>query len=277
MVFVVTARGNAESIVVLLVLVSLYLFHEGVYVLAGLVFGAAVHVKIYPIIYSLAFYLAMSKHKGVYSLVEVNAARARFAVGALISLLPLTYIGYRLYGRAFIDEAYLYHLGRKDIRHNFSPYFYMLYLTVDEEDIGINLLTFVPQVVLLGCLAKQFANSRDMPFCLFCQTVVFVTFNKVITSQYFLWYLCLFPLSLPQLRLGFGEAVICMLLWLTPQGFWLLTAYYLEFQGWNTFMVVWFQGLAFFTANVGLLAKFIRKYREVSCLVERKCDVNKVD
>lgn len=65
-------------------------------------------------------------------------------------------------------------------RHNFSAYFYMLYLTVEEEDIGISLLTFVPQMLLLLALAKKFGNnSGDLPFCLFCQTHVFVVYNKV--------------------------------------------------------------------------------------------------
>ena len=68
-------------------------------------------------------------------------------------------------------------------RHNFSAYFYMLYLTVEEEDIGINLLTFVPQMLLLLALAKKFGNLHDLPFCLFCQTHVFVVYNKVCTAK----------------------------------------------------------------------------------------------
>ena len=62
----------------------------------------------------------------------------------------------------------------------------MLYLTVEEEDIGISLLTFVPQMVLLLALAKKFGNIHDLPFCLFCQTHIFVVYNKVSVRFYFI-------------------------------------------------------------------------------------------
>ena len=57
-------------------------------------------------------------------------------------------------------------------RHNFSVYFYMLYLTVDEDDLGISLITFLPQLILLLALSKKFGNRRDLPFCLFCQVLI---------------------------------------------------------------------------------------------------------
>jgi phosphatidylinositol glycan class M len=41
-----------------------------------------------------------------------------------------------------------------------------------------------------------------------------------------------------------------------------LPAYLLEFKGNNTFTFIWVESLAFFCANVGILAKIIRKYRE---------------
>ena len=59
----------------------------------------------------------------------------------------------------------------------------MLYLTVEDDDVGISLLTFLPQALLVLALALQFGNARDLPFCLFCQTVVFVTYNKVLRAK----------------------------------------------------------------------------------------------
>ena len=59
----------------------------------------------------------------------------------------------------------------------------------------------------------------------------------MITSQYFLWYLSLLPLSLSWLRFTKLEAFACLSIWLATQGSWLLPAYYLEFVGSNTFQV----------------------------------------
>ena len=41
-----------------------------------------------------------------------------------------------------------------------------------------------------------------------------------------------------------------------------MPAYFLEFKGYNTFQFIWIESLAFFAANVGLLSKFVRIYRQ---------------
>ena len=79
---------------------------------------------------------------------------------------------------------------------------------------------------------QQFGrNPADLPFCIFAQTFVFVAYNKVVTSQYFLWYLSLLPLVIPKLKLSKYEAVTSLLLWGFTQASWLLPAYFLEFKG----------------------------------------------
>lgn len=273
----VSTRGSAESVIVALVLLTIHLYQQKVFILTGLVYGLAIHMKIYPIVYCLTLYFPLTNSTGLKSLFDLNTARLRLATSTVVSLAVLTYLFYDLYGYEFLDNTYLYHITRKDIRHNFSVYFYLLYLTVEYEDVGLNLVTFLPQLILLMLLSYRFCNIYDVNFCLFCQTLVFVTFNKVVTAQYFLWYFSLLPLILPSLKFSKKDVFVGCLLWSFAQGSWLLPAYLLEFKGNNTFLFIWLEGLAFFCANVGILAKIIRRHREVSSVIEEQCNVQKLD
>ncbi|KAJ3211879.1 pentamidine resistance factor [Dinochytrium kinnereticum] len=94
--------------------------------------------------------------------------------------------------------------------------------------------------------------AKDLPFSFFAQTFAFVMMNKVVTSQYFMWYLCFLPLILTSSRLltthkTLGIALIG--LWVFGQAFWLLFAYLLEHKGWNTFRQLWGAGAVFAVCN----------------------------
>jgi phosphatidylinositol glycan class M len=234
----VSARGNAESFLAVLVLLSLLCLLRGRVTLSAVSYGAAVHVKIFPAIYSLPILLYLQdrdnptprgscneplfKPSGsVVSLLKwirgfPNVHQLRYVVVSTAVFFSLTGIFYLLYGSEFVHEAYLYHVTRRDIKHNFSPYFYLLYLIQGTGlSLPVGLLAFLPQVGLL--LAAAISLHRDIVFCCFVQTFVFVTFNKVCTSQYFLWYLCLLPLVLPFSNMGLRQWTAITTLWFTGQ------------------------------------------------------------
>ena len=90
----------------------------------------------------------------------------------------------------------MYHLHRLDHRHNFSPYFYLIYLTYPGLTAPVfdmpwwrsllrsPLASFLPQMSLTLGLGLLFGQDRDdLVFAWFVQTMVFVIFNKVCTSQ----------------------------------------------------------------------------------------------
>jgi phosphatidylinositol glycan class M len=69
----------------------------------------------------------------------------------------------------FIDESYLYHIRRQDVRHNFSMYFYPLYLLQDSTALSklLSIGAFVPQAIAVFGIAFKFYD--DLPFCMFLQ------------------------------------------------------------------------------------------------------------
>ncbi|XP_029633767.1 GPI mannosyltransferase 1 [Octopus sinensis] len=264
----ICTRGNAESIITFLVLFSLLTCLKRHLFFAAMLYGIAIHTKIYPIIYAPSIYLNLAsesftkpnkKLQKIKNLLLPNSDQILFALVSILTLASLTSIFYFAYDWPFIQEAYLYHISRKDTRHNFSLFFYLLYLTADlSHSTLIGLITFLPQIILI--LAITLVYFADLPFCWFLLTVIFVMFNKVCTSQYFLWYLCLLPLLLPSLQLTVFHGLILILLWFLGQGIWLLPAYFLEFEGSNTFIYICLASVVFFFIQTFILYILINKY-----------------
>lgn len=90
----------------------------------------------------------------------------------------------------FVDNTFLYHVRRLDHRHNFAVYFYPIYLASSSSLssspwttlLRHPLSSFVPQLGLSIGLGFAFGGT-DIAFAWLVQTLAFVAFNKVCTSQ----------------------------------------------------------------------------------------------
>ena len=159
-------------------------------------------------------------------------------------------------------------MSRIDHRHNFSPYNILLYLTsvpsaslsTTAPSLRLESVAFAPQILLSCVLIPLVVAKRDLSTAMMAQTFAFVTFNKVCTSQYFLWYMIFLPLYLPAssflLSPKLGAATLA--LWVATQAAWLQQAYQLEFLGESTFIPgLWAASVLFFLVNCWILGVII--------------------
>ncbi|KAF2560194.1 hypothetical protein F2Q70_00014613 [Brassica cretica] len=202
-------------------------------------------------------------HFSILAVFKSLFSRERIMFGLISGgvFLACNAVSFYFYGHEFLHEALLYHLTRTDPRHNFSIYFYHIYLHYERPFSAVEkLISFLPQFTVQ--LALVFCFSQDLVFCMFLQTVAFVAFNKVITAQYFVWFYCLLPLILPWSRMKLKwEGLLCIILWIGAQTHWLLWGYMLEFKGVNVFLQLWMASLVFLAANTFVLVKIIQRHR----------------
>uniref|UniRef100_A0A158Q7G2 GPI alpha-1,4-mannosyltransferase I, catalytic subunit n=1 Tax=Elaeophora elaphi TaxID=1147741 RepID=A0A158Q7G2_9BILA len=264
---IISSRGNADVLVCAVVIWTLYLLMRDQWCLAALVYGLLpVHLKLYPVIYLPSIFLSLSSVSLSSGWIDYGKRLISNVKGFIFllifssSLLALMVIYYVFYGMPYVNEALLYHLHRTDTRHNFSPYFYLLYLAVSNTQLSrvISFCAFLPQAALIILFAFRFYD--DLPFCWLITTAVFVSFNKVCTSQYFIWYICLLPIAQRSIEIPAMRAVYLIILWFMGQVFWLFSAYLFEFQGLNTFCLIWLSSLFFLIVNTGIIAQLIRRH-----------------
>ncbi|KAI1173574.1 glycosyltransferase family 50 protein [Nemania sp. FL0916] len=296
MVAAISTRGSSEGLLGVLVTALLWAVLERRVVLSAVLLGLGVHFKIYPFIYAPAVVWWMDDEHMVVATSQKTTGHDRpqvqtllgkviaFATPARIQLALISFgvfaglnaAMYAVYGMPFVTHTFLHHVTRIDHRHNFSPYNVLLYLTSSSSSLSsspisgfspspawaakIESVAFVPQLLLSTILIPLVGAKKDLPTTMMAQTFAFVAFNKVCTSQYFLWYMVFLPLYLPDSSLLRKPAlgVTALALWVSTQGLWLQQGYNLEFLGLSTFAPgLWLSSLAFFAANCFILGIMI--------------------
>ncbi|GAA5902874.1 glycosylphosphatidylinositol-alpha 1,4 mannosyltransferase I [Sporobolomyces salmoneus] len=264
----ISTRGSSESIIGLLVVGTLSFAERRQWDKAAMGYGVAVHFKIFPVIYGSSFLVATMFQP------EFSLSRPlRFGLVSFATFMALNIPLYLLWGQPFLQETFLYHLSRLDHRHNFSPYFYPYYLSSFSSSTAFEsassflhclaahpLAAFLPQMILALGLGFLF-GAKDLPYAWLVQSFAFVAFNKVCTSQYFLWYLWLLPPALSRLSFTRSRAITTVSVWVLSQAIWLSQAYNLEIAGTGGYLAVWIAGLGFFVAQVWVLGELLAAFR----------------
>ena len=271
---VICTRGSADCIITFLVLISLIYLEKRKYYLSAIIYGFAVHFKIYPIIYapSIFLYLLYKEYvrnnkkelapipfcqrfcfkviSTIKMVFKYSLTKVALSFVLISSSVFFVFLGvfYKLIGYKFLYEYLLYHLIRKDHRHNYSIFYYTIYLTYDNDfSKYLSLVTFLPQMILI--LTVTIFLYKDINLCLIILTMIFVHFNKVITAQYFIWYLSLIPLIVHR-NLLFNvkkwKALIMFIIWMFFELIWNSYSHLLEYEGKNYFITMWIVNVFFF-------------------------------
>ncbi|KAI5777230.1 PIG-M-domain-containing protein [Geopyxis carbonaria] len=262
MVATISTRGSSEGLLGVLVIALLWAAVARRWALAGVLLGVATHFKIYPVIYGPAILWWMSSDSprpGAFLRGVVTARRAVFLLAAASTFTALNAAMWTRYGAEFTQHTFRHHVARLDHRHNFSAYNTLLHLVSSPQGhspLPFAQYAFVPQMLLAAVLIPLACAKRDLAACLFAQTFAFVGWNKVVTSQYFMWYIVLLPFVLE--RSSFVErprkGAAAVAAWVGAQAAWLAGAYRLEFGGESTYVPwLWAAGLVFFVVNVWVL------------------------
>ncbi|KAK6438335.1 GPI mannosyltransferase 1 [Oleoguttula sp. CCFEE 5521] len=265
MVANISTRGSSEGLLAVIVIALLWATLRRQILLAGALLGFGVHFKIYPFIYAASIYwwLGDPRQKPLSMSNLLNGPRVKLAVTSLSMFMSLNAVMYWMYGHDFVEHSYTYHVSRLDHRHNFSVYNTVLHLSSmlpEQSGLQLETIAFFPQLFLALIAIPLKLARRDLAGAMLAQTLTFVTFNKVCTSQYFLWHMVFLPLYLygsefmENRKLG----LLALGLWVSGQAAWLQQGYQLEFLGNSTFVPgLWLASAGFFGVNCWILGVII--------------------
>lgn len=208
MVATISTRGSSEGLLAVMVVALLWAVTRRRIVLAGMLLGLSVHLKIYPFIYGVSIVWSLESppistpaherypaHKAAAEQLPFittilrffNRSRIILITSSLITFITLNLLMYIIYSTPFLQHTYLYHLTRIDHRHNFSPYNTLLHLSSAAPDrvssLKLESLAFIPQITISAVLIPVTLSKKDLAGTMLAQTFAFVAFNKVCTSQ----------------------------------------------------------------------------------------------
>ncbi|SBT78690.1 GPI mannosyltransferase I, putative [Plasmodium ovale] len=255
LVIIISIRGNSDCIPCLFVLLTILFAYQKKIFLSSIFYALAVNFKIYPIIYSVPLMLHLNKNylskDKIFKLKKKNNTCTNRIINAAHIVKQffseLFKLNYDQYGHEFLYESFIYHLVRRDHRHNFSLFFYIMYLSIEQNSKIIPLITFLPQIILVCLFGFKYAKS-NLELSMFLQTVSFIALNKVCTSQYFLWCIPFLPVILCSITLNRKNLTLISctaLFFLLSKSHWLLWAYYLEYKGYNSFLLLFYSSILF--------------------------------
>ena len=215
----------------------------------------------------------------------------KFGITSILTLVGVTFLVYKKFGDEFLGNTYFYHMVRSDHRHNFSVWNMVLYMEqipqVIKQDFfvtsnnvfgGVNInsifnnktFSTYPQLFIC-CVTPVILFFKDTQTTdavaklikiISIQTMLFVHFNKVITSQYFIWYLTYLPFFVDYFadkleNKKYFELIKIGTAWIAGQGIWLLFGFFLEFKNKNVFVELFGAGCTMLVANVYVICKLI--------------------
>ncbi|XP_065315312.1 uncharacterized protein LOC135924193 [Gordionus sp. m RMFG-2023] len=228
LVIAISTRGNFDSLICCL---FAFLLHEinkpNSCLISSFLYGLCIHLRIFPILFIPTFYFFLLQRNSKFPKFIFNYQHFIFFGTAFLTFTILTFYFYKIFHQPYINSAFLYHLiYRKDFKHNFSMHFYPTYLSLSTPILShfetrldlmklyqlLSLDKLIVTVISLYIPFKIFNvyeifngnqlsivvshHIHKLASCLLIITLTFVTFNKVITSQYFLWPLIFLPIVL---------------------------------------------------------------------------------
>ena len=83
-----------------------------------------------------------------------------FLLSSILTMVTTTYSAIHFYGHEALNEGLLYHFGRMDHRHNYSMYWYWIYLLRGRQEVvstvGATTSTWVGNVPLIPQILSEF-------------------------------------------------------------------------------------------------------------------------